>query len=397
MNRHKCTVFSEGKISNLVLKNRLVRSATCENSMTTDGKTTDTILKIYKDLAAGGSGLIITGLMAVSPGSKILDKQACIYSDEHITEIAKIADIVHQTDGRCVIIAQLCHPGRQILHKHDSAECVGPSAVESPILLKKARELSLDEIETIIKCFADAIVRVKKAGFDGAQLHAAHGYLLSSFLSPYTNQRTDRFGGSVKNRVNIIRDIISLASKEVGDFPILIKINCDDHVDGGISQDDFTELITEIEDTGVDAIEVSGAMWDCLARSEKELGFVPLPLPEARTRINTAEKQSYYYDSVKNIDSYLPLILVGGHRNIERMESILNAGKVDFLSLCRPLISEPDLPNRWLDGAGNDYADCASCNACFVMQEEFGCALKKNGRKKEMFDMFAQGWKDIFK
>jgi len=107
MNRHKYTVFSEGKISNLVLKNRLVRSATCENSMTTDGKTTDTILKIYKDLAAGGSGLIITGLMAVSSGSKILDKQACIYSDEHITEIAKIADIVHQTDGRCAIIVSL--------------------------------------------------------------------------------------------------------------------------------------------------------------------------------------------------------------------------------------------------------------------------------------------------
>ncbi len=397
MDRHNYKVFSEGRISNLVLKNRLVRSATCENSMTTDGKTTDTILDIYRELAAGGTGMIITGLMAVSPASKILDKQMCIFGDEHIAEIAKIVGIVHQTDSNCKVIAQLCHPGRQILHKNDFAECVGPSAVESPILVKKAKELSIDEIETIISCFAAAIVRVKQAGFDGAQLHAAHGYLLSSFLSPYTNRRTDKFGGSVKNRVRIITDIIALASKEVGSFPILIKLNCNDHVDGGISPDNFAELLTEIEDTGVDAIEVSGAMWDCLARSEKELGFFPLPLPEARTRINTADQQSYYYDSVKNINSYLPLILVGGHRNIERMEDILNKEKVDFLSLCRPLISEPELPKRWLDGVGKENTDCVSCNACFAMQAEYGCALKKAGEKKAMFDMFAQNWKEFFK
>ncbi|WP_169717691.1 NADH oxidase [Sporomusa silvacetica DSM 10669] len=397
MDRHNYTVFSEGRISNLVLKNRLVRSATSENSMTTDGKANETTLKIYQNLAAGGSGMIISGFMAVTPSNKMVDKQMCIYSDEYIAEIAKIADVVHQTDSRCVIIAQLCHLGRQVLHHNNSAECIGPSAVQSPILVKTARELYGDEIEIIIKCFADAIVRVKKAGFDGVQLDAAHGYLLSSFLSPYTNRRTDRFGGSVKNRVSIIRDIISLASKEVGGFPILIKINCDDHVAGGISPENFAELITEIEDSGVAAIEVSGGMWDCLARSEQELGFFPFPIPESRTRINTEEKQSYYYDNVKEIDSNLPLILVGGHRNIERMEKILNEGKVDYLSLCRPLIAEPGLPKRWLDGAGSANADCASCNACLSLQEELGCVVKQTGRNKEISNASTQGWKDIFK
>lgn len=105
-------------------------------------------------------------------------------------------------------------------------------------------------------------------------------------------------------------------------------------------------MIKEIENTGVDAIEVSGGVWDCLVRSEEELGFPPVLIPESRTRINAAEKQSYYYDYVKNIGLSVPLILVGGHRNIERMENLLKVGKVDFLSLCRPLICEPDLPNR---------------------------------------------------
>lgn len=283
------------------------------------------------------------------------------------------------------------------MHDNNYAECIGPSAVPSPILVKKARELSVEEIKSIIQYFADAIGRVKRAGFDGAQLDAAHGYLLSSFLSPYTNRRTDKFGGTVKNRVGIIRDIVSLARSTVGKFPILLKINCDDHVEGGICQGNFAELITEIEDTGVDAIEVSGGMWDCLARSEQELGFFSMPIPESRTRISSPEKQSYYYKHVENINSSLPLILVGGHRNIERMENILQAGTVNYLSLCRPLIAEPDLPNRWLSGVGGENAQCVSCNACLVLQEEFGCVLKQSGPKQEIFNMFAQNWRAVFK
>ena len=398
MSRNHYKVFSYGNISNLVLKNRLIRSATYESQMTTDGKTTDKMLRIYKDLAEGGTGMIITGLMAVTAGGKGNPDQTCIYSDEYIEEISKIAGVVHQIDSECVIIAQLCHSGRQILHHNDYAECVGPSAVASPLLVKQARELSTYEVQKVIKCFVDSISRVKKAGFDGAQLHAAHGYLLSSFLSPYTNRRTDRFGGSVKNRVSIIKDIVSQARKEVGSFPVLIKINCDDHVEGGISKDTFTELVKEIENTGVDAIEVSGGMWDCLVRSEKELGFFPVPIPESRTNINTAEKQSYYYDYVKNIRLSLPLILVGGHRNIERMENLLKEGKVDFLSLCRPLICEPDLPNRWLEGFGSENAACVSCNACLAFREEFCCALKKTGLEKDIFESrFSKGWRDFFK
>ncbi len=399
MSRRDYKVFSEGKIANLVLKNRLVRSATGTNKMTVEGKTTDELLKIYRDLAAGGVGMIISGVMAVAPGGKRTPKQACIYEDRFIEEIAKIAHAVHQTDAQCAVIAQINHAGRQLLHDNDFAECVGPSAVASPILTKKARELSIQEIEEIIQCFVSAIARVKKAAFDGVQLHAAHGYLLSSFLSPYTNKRNDRYGGSVQNCVSIIREIVSEARKEVGNFPILIKVNCDDHVEGGITKDTFQELLSEIEKTDVDAVEVSGGMWDCMVRSEEELGFFPFPIPESRTRINTLEKQSYYYNDIKDIHMNLPLILVGGHRNIEHMESLLKNENVQYLALCRPLISEADLPKRWLENKGHETTDCVSCNACLlILKDDFGCALKKMGIKKEMFeDKAAESWRSMFK
>jgi 2,4-dienoyl-CoA reductase-like NADH-dependent reductase (Old Yellow Enzyme family) len=398
MSRETYKIFSEGRIANLVLKNRLVRSATCEYKMTRDGKTTGTILNIYKDLAAGGVGMIISSLMAVTLEGKGVADQICIYNDNYISEISKIADVVHETDSKCVIIAQLCHSGRQVTYDNGIAECVGPSQVESPILIKKARELTISEIEAIIESFVDSIIRVKKAGFDGAQLHAAHGYLLSSFLSPYTNRREDKYGGSVENRTRIIKDILALARKKVGDFPILIKINCEDHIIGGISKDSISELVKEIEASGVDAIEVSGGMWDCLMRSENELGFRPLPLPESRTRIDTPDKQSYYYEYVKGIKTKVPLILVGGNRNIELLENLIQEGNLDFISLSRPLIAEPGLPNRWHKGIGKETTACVSCNACVVFKEEYGCAFKRRKIKLEMFEeRFSQVWKDSFK
>jgi len=396
--RSNYKIFSEGRIANLVLKNRLVRSATCEYKMEETGRITDTVLSVYKNLAAGGVGMIISSLMAVAATGKGVKDQICIYSDEFIGDIEKIAAIVHQTDANCAIIGQLCHAGRQVTHDNQVAECVGPSATLSPLLVKTARELTNCEIREIIHNFVEAIIRVKRAGFDGAQLHAAHGYLLSSFLSPYTNKRTDAYSGSIQNRSRIIKEIMSLARKEVGNFPILIKVNCDDHIEGGITKDNFPYLVQELALAGVDAIEVSGGIWDCLTRTEHELGFRPVPLPESRTRIDAEDKQSYYYDHIAKVHTDLPLILVGGNRNVELMENLLQAGKVDFLALSRPLIAEPGLPNRWLKGVGRETTACVSCNACVVFKEQYGCALRRLGMKREVFEeRLEKTWRNSFK
>lgn len=377
-------VFAQGNIANLSLKNRLVRSATYEAAMTEEGKATEGMLTLYKDLAEGGVGMIITCIMAVMPEGRSVQKQTFIWDDSFIDEIAGIADVVHGSGNGCKIMAQLAHCGRQSLL---DIECVGPSALASPLPGKRVRALSAQEVRHIIKCFSEAIARVKKAGFDGVQLHGAHGYLLSSFLSPYTNHRTDHFGGSVKNRVNIIREIVSCAKEMVGDFPLLIKMNCDDFVEGGITMDNFPELAMEVEKAAVDAIELSGCMWDTLSRSEKELGFVPIPLPEARTRISTRDKQSYFQPYAEKLNLSVPIIVVGGNKNIEHMEQIMSEDKCEFLSMCRPFICEPDLPNRWLEGRGGPQSECISCNICLLAKEgPVHCPVKRDKLKRDDID-----------
>jgi len=398
--RDSYQIFSEAGMAGMKLKNRLVRSATYEAAMTKNGRVTDKILNLYQNLARGGVGLIITGHMAVSAQGKAAARQICLYDDRFIKEIQPIADTVHRSGEGCKIVAQLSHAGRQVLYDNRDAEAIGPSEVPSPVLKKRARALTIEEIEVLVQSFAEAVVRARKAGFDGVQIHAAHGWLISSFLSPYTNRRKDDYGGSVSNRVKILREIVSAARKKVGSFPILAKINCDDHVPGGIHPEEFRLLIREVEKTGLDAVEISGGMWDCLARSREELGFPPVPIPESRTQIAHPDRQSYYLNSVKNLNLSIPLILVGGNRNIESMEKIIREGAVSFLALARPLINEPDLPRRWLEGQGKETANCVSCNACLVMVKQFSlcCLLNENKTmQKVVRRMMPLGWKLFFR
>jgi 2,4-dienoyl-CoA reductase-like NADH-dependent reductase (Old Yellow Enzyme family) len=400
MRRDGYKVFSEGRIAHLVVKNRLIRSATYEGGMTDNGRVTAEILSLYGSLAEGGVGTIITGHMAVGRKGKANDRQICIYDDTYIPEIARIAEVVHASGRDCKIVAQLNYAGRQVMHDNTVAECVGPSDVPSPILRKQARELTADEIQSIVNCYVDAIARVKKAGYDGVQLHAAHGYLLSSFLSPYTNRRHDQYGGSNEKRVAILKEIITKARESVDRFPMLIKMNCTDHVAGGIDIETFPEIAKEVSALGFDAIEVSGGMWDCLIRSEKELGFFPLPIPEARTRISSLDKQSYFVQYAEKLGLHIPVIVVGGHRNIEKLEEIISGGTVDFFALSRPLISEPDLPNRWLEGRGSEKADCVSCNSCLLELKfkPLKCVLKQNQLKQNIVkNLVPHTWKLIFK
>lgn len=399
MRRDEYKVFSGGRIGPLAVKNRLVRSATYEGGMTEDGGVTAEILNLYRNLAEGGVGTIITGHMAVRREGKANDRQICIYDDCHIAQIAQIAEVVHAAGADCKILAQLSYAGRQVLHDNTVAECVGPSDVLSPLLRKRARELTVDEIRRIVDCYVDAIARVKEAGYDGVELHAAHGWLLSAFLSPYTNRRHDRYGGSIETRVAILKEIITKARVSVDRFPILVKMNCTDHVAGGIDVKTFPEVAKQVSALGFDAIEVSGGMWDCLSRSEEELGFFPLPIPEARTRINSLDKQSYFVRYVETLALDIPVIVVGGHRNIETMEEIMSSGKVDFLALSRPLINEPGLPSRWLDGRGSEKADCVSCNSCLleVKSRPLKCVLKQSRLKQNIVrNVVPHVWKLIF-
>jgi 2,4-dienoyl-CoA reductase-like NADH-dependent reductase (Old Yellow Enzyme family) len=293
---------------------------------------------------------------------------------------------------------QLQHPGRQVINRGDAAKLVrvlppalvayirkhpevilppeeapdvveptAPSAVYDATFDRTPRALTPDEIDEIIEAFAEGVRRAQEAGFDGVQLHAAHGYLLSSFLSPRTNQREDQYGGSTENRTRIVNAIYQRARTKVGDrFPMLIKINTADFLPGGIDLNEAVRVGALLSDIGFAAIEASGGMWESVTRTQEELGWTPVILPESRTRIKDRDQEAYFLPAARALKekTNATVILVGGLKSFSKMEEVLISKGADFVSMSRPLIRQPDLPTLWRPGEGPDKAECISCNAC---------------------------------
>jgi 2,4-dienoyl-CoA reductase-like NADH-dependent reductase (Old Yellow Enzyme family) len=333
-------IFSKGRIGKLDVANRLVRSATAENAWR-EGEMTEEGLSLYRGLAAGGVGLVITGYMGVTREGRASDTMTLICEDRFVDGLRKIARVVHETRKDCKVVAQLGHVGMQTT----VSEPVGPTTTAWPHLKAKPRALTTKEVEETVASFAQAARRANEAGFDGVQLHGAHGYLLCAFLSPLTNTRTDRYGGSLEKRVTVVREIVEQARALVGpDFPILIKVNGDDFAAGGTGTDSFPQVASEIEKAGVEAVEVSGTN-------------------PVRENVGP-EEQSYFLKHARTLRLGVPVILTGGNRSLERLEQIAQAGTPDFFGLARPLLREPDLPARWREGRGASEAACISCNRC---------------------------------
>ncbi len=382
--RIKSLVFEPKEIGGMTVKNRLVRSATVEGMASEDGSVTDELLKLYKTLAEGGVGLIITGAAYVQSSGKILPYQTGIDRDDLIPRLRKIAETVHEHGDGCKVAMQLVHCGRQSSFLEKT---IAPSAVFEPVVNKMPREMTIEEIEETTEAFVKAARRAQEAGFDAVQLHAAHGYLLSEFLSPYTNRRTDEYGGSTENRIKIVKDIYKKTVENGGkDFPILIKMNVDDFLEGGINLNESKKIAERLSKTGFAAIETSGCMWEVTTRSREELGWTPAMLPESRIKVRPKDKEAYHLPYAREIRKVIdvPLILVGGIRSLDVIEKILAEGSADFVAICRPLIRQPDLPNRWLKGIGGLTADCISCNGCVGSLLEGGvrCLQKERTEQK---------------
>lgn len=400
--KEKLMVFSPGRIGRLELKNRLVRSATYENAASEQGEVTDDLVELYRLLGLGGVGLIITGITSVLSRAHSPHRSMLIDSDQCIPGLKRISDTVHNLGQGCKIMIQLHHPGRQIIRPEDAPrigpyfppallaslrrdapapqpehrsgleppplpEPVAPSAIPDTLFGRTPRALTIEEIEEIVEAFAQGIARAQEAGFDGVQLHGAHGWLLSSFLSPHTNKRTDRYGGSTAKRTQIIREIVERSRKRVdADFPLLIKMNTTDFFPDGTDLKEAEAVAGIMKDMGFAALETSGGMWETVTRGEKTLGWPPFLLPESRTGIKNRDQEAYFLSGAEALKrrTSLPIILVGGMRTLDRCEAILQSGAADFISLARPLIRQPDLPNQWLSGENPGKADCISCNAC---------------------------------
>ncbi|MFX0104619.1 MAG: NADH:flavin oxidoreductase [Candidatus Hodarchaeota archaeon] len=373
------TLFSPKKIGNVQIKNRIVRSATYLGSTEKYGYVGEKLINIYSELARGGTGLIISSFIAVDPSGTASPYQMCLYDDSFIEGQKKLVDSVHDNVD-VKIAAQIAHMGHQ--GNHPKYPTVAPSPISSKYTGLTPKELTTEEVYKFIKIFIDAGKRVYECGYDMVQLHAAHGYFLSNFISPYTNKRNDEFGGSTQKRSKILIDIYNGLRDELGKFfPITLKLQTQDFIPNGLTFDEGVELAKILSETGFDAIEPSGGGTETQALTRQTF---------PSKRIKSPQEENYFLPVVKAIKPYMKksaLILMGGIKNPLFAEQVLKDKIADFIAMCRPLIYEPNLPNRWKSGDLSP-AKCISCNACF-MSMGIGpvyCVTKKSleDRKKKV-------------
>lgn len=353
-------LFEKTQIGDMKLENRFIRSATFEGLADAHGHMTDKLFDIYEDLAKGGVGTIIASAMQVTDKEHGFPGMLGIYDDSFLVEYRKLTGLVHQYPVN--IIAQIGCAGSQIVRNpNDSRPMWGPSAVDDIAFQNSTQEMTQADIRLIQSALADAAFRAKSAGFDGVQIHVAHGYLLNKFLSPYFNHRTDEYGGSIENRSRMIVESYQAVREKIGaGYPIFVKISCDDFMEQGMTFADCQYVCQRLADLGIQAIEVSGGNF----ASRPNEGFL---------RVIKEDQESYFREQAAELaqNVQVPVILVGGNRDLAALTKLINSTAIEYIALSRPLLCESNLINRWQAGDGK-RAKCISCGKC-LNHEEIKC------------------------
>jgi len=323
----------------ITLPNRLAKAAMEENMADAGQIPGAVLLRLYKRWAAGGTGLLITGNVMVDgramtgPGGVVLDKHSDIAPFEAWARVAK------QNNTR--VVMQLNHPGRQV-YAAMGGDVLSPSDVALDLgkhshLFSKPRAMTLQDIEQLIQRFADSAVKAEQAGFDGVQIHAAHGYLISQFLSPLTNQRKDEYGGSIENRMRLLIEVIKAIREQVSaTFIVAVKINSADFQRGGFDADDAKVVVLAMNELAVDLVELSGGSYES-------------PAMQGNTADGrTLQREAYFLDFAKEIAqaATMPIMTTGGVRRLAVAEEVLAQG-IDIVGMGTALALNPALPNDW--------------------------------------------------
>ena len=373
-------VFEPFQMAGITFPNRIIRSATYEGMSETDGKPTEQLEKNYMALAKGGVGGIITGFIGVNEQGRAGSNMSMLYSKEHIKAYQKLTQKMHELGTP--IIAQLNHCGGQTKEVDTGMPVIAPSKISD----YKAKEMTKGEILDVIEAFVQGVKNAKEAGFDGVQIHLAHGYLLSEFISPRMNKRTDEWGGNTENRFRIVKTIIENARKIVDDFPIIVKINGHESLKNGLSIGESVKISKLLEKVGCDGIEVSNGTikaglatmrgnvpWEMIVTQNDQLNKMPRFV---KSIIGTIAEKTYPQPQPKrlyNLDAAMaikkavniPVIVVGGITNMDDRDSIINQNKSDLVSMCRPFILESDLVNKFKTGQ-QTQSKCIQCNFCII-------------------------------
>jgi 2,4-dienoyl-CoA reductase-like NADH-dependent reductase (Old Yellow Enzyme family) len=360
-------LFEETEINGMNLANRFVRSATWEGMAGQEGEVTPRLVKVMTDLAEGGVGLIISSHAYVRKDGQAGLFQLGIYEDVLIKGLENMTKAVHDRKGK--ILAQLAHAGLFGNTRLSGEPPVAVSALEG-YAHPPRKVMEKKDIDALVEAFRRAAGRAKDAGFDGIQLHAAHGYLLNQFLSPAFNKREDDYGGTVENRARAVLEVLHAVRNKVGKgYPVLIKMNCEDFLEGGLTLQDSLKSGSLLQEAGIDAVELSGGT------------FLSGKFGPSRGGIKSEDREAYFSEAAKAFKEKLriPLMLVGGIRSFHVAEKLVVEGSADYISMSRPFIREPELVKRWASG-DLGKAQCLSDNQCFgpgMAGEGVYCVTKK--------------------
>jgi len=382
------------EIGRMLVAGRLFKSATSETRATEDGFVTDELLEFYEPMARAGTPLIVTGNLYVSLQGKSAGRQAGIDADDKLPGLRRWVDSARRHGVK--LVAQLNHGGRQMIHPAPgSPGIVAPSAVRDPLNGSRPRALRRDELAGVAETFAAAASRAREAGFDGVQIHAAHGYLLSEFLTPHTNRRDDDYGGSLTNRMRLLLEVLTAIRGRVGDdFPVLAKLNGTDMLPlrHAATTDELVAVAVALQDAGLDAIEISRAhyeswpgivlgkykgFWRAQIReghgqyaslSRKAFALAAGPLVERVAERVAPGSEGFNLPYAERFARALdiPVICVGGFHSRAAMDGALRAGSCDAVSAARAFIADPYLYRHVTGNSEPDAPVCGYCNGCIA-------------------------------
>lgn len=339
------------KIGNCEIPNRLAVTAMVTNYCTDDGMVTDRYIKYHEEKAKGGWGLIITEDYAINEMAKGYPQIPGLYNDEQIPGNQKFTDTIHKYDTK--VFCQIYHPGRQSNHfVNGGKQPVAPSPIACPWLKEIPHELTKEEIQKLVTEFGDCALRAKKSGFDGVEIHLAHGYLLAEFLSPHANKRVDEYGGCFKNRTRIVREIYEDVRSKVGsDFPVMCRFSSRDGYTGGRELVDSLELAKFLDVLGFDALDISSGMYG---------SYNNLDIDNQQHGHNLP-----YVERIKEIVN-IPVMITNRITTAAMAEVILETGKSDFIGMGRTSLADPHFPNKAKSGKEETVRHCINCNlGCF--------------------------------
>ena len=341
------------------VRNRFVRAATWLAACRGDGRATSASISLQVEAAAGGAGTVISEFAYISPEGRALDKQWGIDDDDALPEVRALADAIHGAGSK--LIVQICHAGCAAEAK-EGARPYSPSGGRCPGNDSETAAMTREDIKKVCRDFAAAAKRAMDGGADGVEIHGAHGFLLSQFMSPLINKRTDEYGGSFENRLRAMREVYSAVRGAVGEgFSVWLKLSAVEGAEGGYGAEEGIGAALTLLADGVDVLEVSSGT-----------GYSKPQHAPSVVGVSSGESEAPFAKYAAEIRSKAPknslVLLTGGLRSLPVIAALLDDGTADLFGMSRPFIAEPDLINRWAEDDARPSA-CVSCNACFRTSE----------------------------